>query len=519
MAAKLASFYNKIIARPYVKGLFLLIIAVILFLLLRQSTTHSVINTCGETSKDSSVETPPKDSSVETPPKDSSVETPSSNDPSIETPPSNGSSIEIPHKDPYEEAIKHFSPFTSEYSLATCSSLPKNTHTQPRTFKAYGPPGRELSILHWRYYSIPTAEKMNWHKMSKELCPYPPELVPFFKTLYSQFAASYSPKVDEWPIGYAPCLLWYYHSKNQRVTCKNGQSYHIHANYTLWREADVIYMDYPFLFHQEEAPPFFHTAQMPPRRSNQAWWMNFPDEGLGYYPFVGLDTLRNMFDLTMGAPGDIFDIFKPTYPINKTSVFYNTRVKFENKRNDVLFAWMAGNCYAKNKREDYVRELMNHVKVHSYGTCLHNQDTPDEILKKYGLKTGSAPAYWADNMYKVKRDILSPYKFILAFENSNCEGYVTEKVYDPFLVDAIPIYMGASDINDYVPPGSVIKVTDFENITALVEHTEMIANNKTLYESYLAWKKDKTHKNFCKKCRRLDESNECTFLKRVEWVN
>ncbi|CAG8582226.1 11182_t:CDS:1 [Paraglomus brasilianum] len=488
--AKLTSFYNRIIAQPFIKELFFLIIVVVLLLLLRQSTTHSVINTCGET--------------------------PPSNNLSTEASP-NDLSVEIPSKDPYEEAIKHFSPFTSEYSLATCSSLPQNTHTKPRTFKAYGPPGRELSILHWRYLTFAIAEAIDWHTISQELCPYPPELVPFFKILYSKFAASYSPKVYEWPVGYAPCLFWYYQQGDQRAICKNGQSYHIHANYTLWRETDIVYMDYPFLFQQKEAP-FFHTTQMPPRRSNQAWWMNFPDEGFGYYPFVGLDTLRNMFDLTMGAPGNIFDVFKPTHPIEDTGLFYNTHVKFENKRNDVLLAWMADNCGTENKREDYVRELMNHTKVHAYGNCLHNQDTPDEIRTKYGLEEGQTPGYWENNIYGIKRDIYSPYKFVLTFEDSNCEGYVTEKVYDALLADAIPIYMGASDIDDYVPSGSVIKVTDYESISALVEHIEMIANNKTLYESYFAWKKDKTHDNFCKQCHPLDDSDICTFLERVEWV-
>jgi len=178
---------------------------------------------------------------------------------------------------------------------------------------------------------------------------------------------------------------------------------------------------------------------------------------------------------------------------------------------------MAGNCDARNRREDYVRELMNHVTVHSYGSCLHNQDTPDEILKKYGLVKGQPPGYYKQHMYKIKRDILSPYKFILAFENSNCDGYVTEKVYDALLVDAIPIYMGAPDIDDYVPPGSVIKVADYESISALIEHIEMIANNKTLYENYFAWRKDETHKNFCKKCHPLDNPPICTFLERAEW--
>ncbi|CAG8527890.1 7167_t:CDS:2 [Paraglomus occultum] len=67
-----------------------------------------------------------------------------------------------------------------------------------------------------------------------------------------------------------------------------------------------------------------------------------------------------------------------------------------------------------------------------------------EILDKYGADDG----YGYKNMYDIKREVLAPYKFVLAFENSNCAGYVTEKVYDALLVDAIPIkYMGAADIS------------------------------------------------------------------------
>ncbi|CAG8474129.1 8567_t:CDS:1 [Paraglomus occultum] len=450
-----------IVTRPLVKRLLLLITIVAFLLLLHQSATHFIT-------------------------------TPESLDPA------------------YKEPL---GPFSSEYSFATCSVLTKNNHTKRKSFKAYGPAERELSIFHWRQVTF-SPEGTDWQKISKDLCQYPPELIPFFKRLYNKFVTN---KVNEWPTGYAPCLFWRTYLPGYRGTCKNGQSYQIHTNYTLWRESDIMFMDYPFYFKEEEAP-FFDITQMPPRRSNQAWWLLFPDEGLGYYSFVGLENFQYMFDLTMGSPDKLFDIYKPTHEVSNVDMFYDTHVKFENKRNDVLFAWMAVNCDAPNKREHYIRELMEHTKVHAYGSCLHNQDAPDDILAKYGLEKSLAPGHLTEHMYEVKRDILSPYKFILAFENSNCDGYVTEKVYDALLVDAIPIYMGASDIDDYVPPGSVIKVADYESMSALIEHTERIANNKTLYESYFAWKKDKTHENFCKKCHPLDDSDICTFLKRVEWV-
>ncbi|RIB11691.1 Glycosyltransferase Family 10 protein [Gigaspora rosea] len=179
---------------------------------------------------------------------------------------------------------------------------------------------------------------------------------------------------------------------------------------------------------------------------------------------------------------------------------------------------MASNCDSQNNRDDYVKKLMQHITVHSFGQCLHNQEVPDDIRDKYGLEKGDA-AYWKKYMYELKRDVLMRYKFVLAFENSNCEGYVTEKVYDPLLIDAIPIYMGATDIDDYVPPHSIIKVTDFKNVEDLANYINEVANNQTLYDSYFEWKKDKTYKSFCKICRQSEESIFCRFLERAVWVD
>ncbi|CAG8802316.1 34168_t:CDS:1, partial [Racocetra persica] len=263
-------------------------------------------------------------------------------------------------------------------------------------------------------------------------------------------------------------------------------------------------------------PPYYSTIQMPPRKAGQSWWFRFPDEGLGYYWFIGLESFRSLFDITMGAPAKIFDIFHPTYEITNDMItnFYKTHIPLDQKKSDVLIAWMAGNCKPANNRNEYAKELMKYITVHSFGGCLHNQEIPDDIRNKYGIKEG-ATAYWASHMYEVKLDTLLRYKFTLAFENSDCEGYVTEKVYDPFRVDSIPIYMGASDIDDYVPPHSIIKVTDFKNVEDLAKYIYEVANNQTLYNSYFEWKKDEPYKNFCKICRQSEESIFCRFIERA----
>ena len=37
--------------------------------------------------------------------------------------------------------------------------------------------------------------------------------------------------------------------------------------------------------------------------------------------------------------------------------------------------------------------------------------------------------------------IVKKYKFVLAFENSNCEDYVTEKIWHAYAAHAIPMYV------------------------------------------------------------------------------
>ncbi len=42
-----------------------------------------------------------------------------------------------------------------------------------------------------------------------------------------------------------------------------------------------------------------------------------------------------------------------------------------------------------------------------------------------------------------KIEFMRPYKFCIAFENSSCPGYVTEKIMDCFIAGCIPIYWGS----------------------------------------------------------------------------
>ena len=43
------------------------------------------------------------------------------------------------------------------------------------------------------------------------------------------------------------------------------------------------------------------------------------------------------------------------------------------------------------------------------------------------------------------------YKFHLAFENSICDDYITEKFVRPFHLGSIPVYFGSDSARDWAP--------------------------------------------------------------------
>eukprot|EP01084_Bolivina_argentea_P091429 164590_1 len=105
------------------------------------------------------------------------------------------------------------------------------------------------------------------------------------------------------------------------------------------------------------------------------------------------------------------------FNIFKTWMNQQNKHSFTEKNNtsaDVL--WIGNNCHAKNGRQDYLRELFKYISVHSLGQCLHIN--PDNITIPPRSQLGKDISH-----------IISKYKFYLSIENSQCEGYITEKLY------------------------------------------------------------------------------------------
>ena len=63
-----------------------------------------------------------------------------------------------------------------------------------------------------------------------------------------------------------------------------------------------------------------------------------------------------------------------------------------------------------------------------------------------------------------KREVLTRTRFAICYENvRDLPGYITEKIFDSFFSGCIPVYWGASNIEDYVPSDCFIDRRKFTN--------------------------------------------------------
>lgn len=118
---------------------------------------------------------------------------------------------------------------------------------------------------------------------------------------------------------------------------------------------------------------------------------------------------------------------------------------------------------------------------------------------------------------------LNDYMFYLAFENSQCREYMTEKLFwNAYSKGAVPIIMGPSkkDCEIFLPPNSYIHVEDFARPADLAEY--MILLNDMWFNTYVGLHEWRRHfkivnehgyfgsksYHYCRICEALNYNNE-----------
>jgi alpha-1,3-fucosyltransferase 10 len=212
--------------------------------------------------------------------------------------------------------------------------------------------------------------------------------------------------------------------------------------------------------------PTMHGVPEIPKRAGQLW-VGWTMESDANYPYQANPAFMSHFDLTMSYRRDA-DIWCPYFD---KGLLPGLRATPRVRTAIAPAIYVASNPHDRSGRNEYVRELMGHMRVDSFGRCLRTRVFP------------------IDRGRETKLEAFGRYKFTLSFENSLCTDYVTEKFFDPLLAGSVPVYLGAPNIDDFAPgEDAYIDVRAFSKPRDLGEYLTFLAARPEEYSRYLQWK-------------------------------
>jgi Glycosyltransferase family 10 (fucosyltransferase) C-term/Fucosyltransferase, N-terminal len=149
-------------------------------------------------------------------------------------------------------------------------------------------------------------------------------------------------------------------------------------------------------------------------------------------------------------------------------------------------------------RYDYAAQLMEHVRVDSFGAVHRNQTT-------------NIPSGW-----RPRHELYGRYKFTLAFENSIATDYVTEKFFEPLGAGSVPVYRGTSEVEEFAPGANCFVNADaFESPAQLGQYLEHLDHHPDEYQALHAWRTQELSPSFLRLVAQSDENKFARLAARV----
>ena len=138
---------------------------------------------------------------------------------------------------------------------------------------------------------------------------------------------------------------------------------------------------------------------------------------------------------------------------------------------------VSNHCLLDGFRFAFVRALIKHIPVSLYGKCATMFESNN---------TFTCPRKMQDDcLEEIQR-----HKFYLAFENSLCVDYITEKYWRNSLERGlVPVVLGGAPYSpEQVIPGSFINAADFDSVKDLADYLKYLDKNDTAYNQYFKWR-------------------------------
>lgn len=234
---------------------------------------------------------------------------------------------------------------------------------------------------------------------------------------------------------------------------------------SLYYRADAVIFHIPDLMFGRPSLAEFSALK---KRPGQLWVGWSMESGVNY-PVMCDPAFRRRFDLVMSF-NQSADIWTPYLP--SKAVWLNAIAKpAVEKSSQAPLVMFQSSTFNKSARMEFAQEVMQQIRVDSFGRSLNNKQLDEDRGRETKLET------------------ISRYRFCLALENAIEEDYVTEKFFDPLLVGVVPVYLGAPNVAEFAPgERCFINVRDFPSVSALVDHLHDLITDEGAYSEYLKWR-------------------------------
>ena len=169
------------------------------------------------------------------------------------------------------------------------------------------------------------------------------------------------------------------------------------------------------------------------------------------------------------------------------------RIRDYSQGKDRLAYAIIGHCGLF--REMYIKKLQEYIPIDVYGGCSTRYHAEAKICPRN-----------SENCTQIKKR----YKFFLAFENSFCKDYISEKFYETILDgNVVPVGLGGADYKSLAIRKSYINALDFDTVEDLANHLKMLDKNNTAYNEHQKWRESyklgKPKAWSCEICRMANE--------------
>lgn len=245
----------------------------------------------------------------------------------------------------------------------------------------------------------------------------------------------------------------------------------------------------PILFTARDAPigddlllPFVRVGEEAERRGHVVGTLEELQNSADAIVFIDFPDRGPAYEMLLHAP-------MPKYLIT----FENKLIRPQNfadwklfRRvmtwNDDLVEWNPGRCVKLNYAQEFPTEIPPADDRHfcamiaSNKTSVHLESLYSERIRAfkwferyqptkldlYGPGWQGFTSLWRGAIPPgMKRRMLQSYRFSIVFENAREPGYITEKLFDSMIAGCVPVYLGAPNVERWVPPSCYVDVRHF----------------------------------------------------------